>query len=40
MKKLIGLAVFVVAVLVLASCKGHEKCPAYGKADVKTETPA
>ncbi len=36
MKKLLGVVVvFAIVVLSLSSCKSHEKCPAYSKADAK-----
>jgi hypothetical protein len=33
MKKIIILAAFVAVIAGLSSCKMHEKCPAYGKAN-------
>lgn len=38
MKKFISLSIAVVLVSgVFASCKSHEKCPAYSKVDVKAK---
>lgn len=39
MKKLLAfLAIVMLFVIILSSCKGHELCPAYGKADSKPKT--
>jgi hypothetical protein len=32
MRKVFFLLAFAAAITVIASCKAHEKCPAYGKA--------
>ena len=39
MKKFLAfLATAVLFAIILSSCKGHELCPAYGKAEVKQKT--
>lgn len=41
MKKLLIAASVVLFVVALASCKGHEKCPAYSEVDSQsTEIPS
>ena len=37
MKKALTILFVITVVTVLYSCKGHEKCPAYGKTNVKVE---
>ena len=36
MKKISAIAAVVILIGFLASCKSHEKCPAYGKAQYKS----
>ncbi len=36
MKKLSAIAVVAILLGFLASCKPHEKCPAYGKTEYKS----
>ena len=39
MKKVLALiATVALFAIILSSCKGHELCPAYGKADTKAKT--
>lgn len=39
MKKVLALiATIALFAIILSSCKGHELCPAYGKADTKAKT--
>ncbi len=40
MKKALATLFVITVTTLLFACKGHEKCPAYGKTDVKVETPA
>ncbi len=38
MKKIISLSLITLVVAIsFSSCKSHEKCPAYGKVDVKAK---
>ncbi len=38
MKKIITLSIIVLVVVIsITSCKSHEKCPAYGKVDMKAK---
>jgi hypothetical protein len=38
MKKVISLSIVALVVAIsLTSCKSHEKCPAYGKVDMKAK---
>ena len=39
MKKILAIiATIALFAVIFSSCKGHELCPAYGKADVKVIT--
>jgi hypothetical protein len=39
MKKVLAfIATIALFAIILSSCKSHELCPAYGKADVKVKT--
>ena len=38
MKQLFTLLIVAVSILALASCKTHEKCPAYGKVNPAQST--
>ncbi len=40
MKNAITILFVISITTILFACKGHEKCPAYGKTDVKVEKPA
>ncbi len=37
MKKVFAVLFVIALAATMYSCKGHEKCPAYGKADVSVE---
>jgi hypothetical protein len=38
MKKVISISIFILIMAIsFASCKSHEKCPAYSKVDIKAK---